>query len=197
MAITNVYSDKVVGKDYRVYVVPFVSSTVTTETGTPTILEYVKTTSAASLTWLSDLLGIQTGTTPVDVFYEIGELRRDSITQSLSQGNTVEGNNVGTVVIDKSGELNFEVINLSEDVMAQFDELDRTTICVLKVYEGRLNSAGDAWVEGYEAEAEFYPDYKFNYNESLTGGEVGMLPINIKKEVESIDGYNLLLPYTS
>ena len=177
------FNNKVIGRDFKIYIVPFDSTTTVDVAGTDVPLMTVVKAAATSGD-IDALLLLQTAiTSPVvpNVFYEFGELRRDSITDTLGEGNTIEGNNEGKIVLDKSGSLSFELINFLQAQIVELDTLDRSIICVLKY-------------DTANGEAEFFPDYQFTYVESDTGGEATAIPITLNKTVSDIVDYSILLP---
>lgn len=183
MAISaNIYNANIQKRDLQVYVCPMASSIEVTEG--VTILDTVKDVDTAE--------GIKTliSGTEVDgekVFYQVGELLRDSITKTIGEGNSVEGNTLGKIVIDKSCELAMTLININKEVLDTLESLDGKTVCFLTYYKGRAT-------DGSEDEAEFFIDMPFVYNETMTGGEVGSVPISVKKEIVAVSDFSILLP---
>jgi hypothetical protein len=163
MAIGTVYDTSVKSKDFQVYL--FEGA-------------YAESALVALLADADDTAGIEA---LAGGMLQIGELRKDSIVNTIGEGNSVEGNNRGKIIIDKAGSLEFEIINRNKALLTELEAIDGATVCVLKVTKD--------FTQGM-----FYKDLPFNFNESVTGGEVGKLMISFKKNVDSPDDFSTILP---
>ena len=105
-------------------------------------------------------------------FFKLGELRRDSITPKLENGETIDLNESGVVVLNKTGSFEFSLINMLSANIAVLEALNKTSVCFLFV-------STDLEQLGY-----ILPII-FNYNERFISGQVQELPIVLKKVVNS------------
>ncbi len=182
MALTSaIYNRNVRSKNTIVYVSPFTSDTEDAEE--VTLITTVKKTDGEEGTSIIDLTKKQQAS-GVSFFKKIGELRRDSVVANITEGNSVEGNELGKVIIDKNAEISFSIINVNQEITDELDTIDGTDVCILMV-----STDSDGVEEG-----EFFMDLPFNYNETMTGGEVGSINITLNKSFSNIDDYSILLP---
>jgi hypothetical protein len=172
------YSTEVKAKDFQVWI--FNGNTSTSD-GTSTLAERLAEIDGTTGNTIGDFVTFSgTGS---EAWNQFGELRRDSIVDTLGEGNSVEGNNIGKVVVDKDGSFAMELINLDQDQLTELDTLDRSIVCLLK------------W-DVKNDEAEFFPNYQFVHTETHTGGEAVAIPLTFNKNVSDIESYSVLLPVT-
>lgn len=113
-----------------------------------------------------------------DVWREFGELRKDGYVSNLEDGETVDGNTKGSILISQTGSLTCTMISLNTGTLEELTAHDGDDICILAVSE-------DDSVLGF-----FYPDCRLNFNPSVTGGEVGTIEVNFNKDVACGDDWS-------
>jgi len=117
------------------------------------------------------------------IFYEFGELRKDGFVSNLDDGETVEGNTKGEILVSQNGSITATMISLNTNTLSQLSSNNGNDICVLAVSED------DSIL------AFFYPDLRLNFNPSVTGGEIGTIEVTFNKDVAC--GSDWSIPFTT
>lgn len=164
--------DAVQAKEYRVYIQSY-----------PTDGLYVDTTGAmktlmtagAAFGSLQPVLNLMT---------EVGELRSDSIEIMTEDGNTIEGNISGEIVLDKNGTMNMELINCTLANMNALAANDRTRVTILLVEKDSHLVGGTAKKTVIAIEG-----LTLKYNESIKGKDVIRGTLSVKKSVPTIANF--------
>ena len=164
--------DAVQAKEYRVYIQSYNTAGLGDKINT---LMGVGAAYAA-LTALTD---VSTG-----AMKEVGELRNDSIEITTEDGNTIEGNISGEIVLDKNGTMNMELINCTLANMNALAAADRTQVCILVVEKDShlVSSVAKKTVIAIEG-------LTLKYNESIKGKDVIRGTLSVKKSVPNITNF--------
>ena len=117
------------------------------------------------------------------VWQEFGELRKDGFVSNLDDGETVEGNTKGEILVSQSGSITATMISLNEGTLSELSSNSGNDICVLAVSED------DSIL------AFFYPDLRLNFNPSVTGGEIGTIEVTFNQDVACGDDWSI--PFTT
>jgi hypothetical protein len=172
---------KLVSRDFKVYFSSTLANTVDgvwdAVAGTAeatTLAEYIALTALETTKYTLDALlalkDLETGGT--NIFWEIGELRKDGYVCNLEDGDTIEGNTKGDVLTSQAGSIALTQISLSKAFLDELQTNDGNDVCVFAVS-----------TDGDEEFLIFNPDIRLNYNPSFTGGEFGMTEITFTKDV--------------
>jgi len=155
-------------KDYQVYI-------AATATAATTLGSYK---SAKNLTTLGNL---------TDAMTQLGELRTDSISITAENGDTVEGNNVGEIVLNKACAMAAELINATPTNINALSLMDGTAVTVV-VVEKDFHKVDEA-------------DYKtvivienlvMSYSENITGGDIPRASISISRSVANVADFRII-----
>ena len=117
------------------------------------------------------------------VFYEFGVLRKDGFVSNLDDGDTIDTNTKGEILISQNGSITATMISLNEGTLSELLSNSGNDICVLAVSEN------DSIL------AFFYPDLRLNFNPSVTGGEIGTIEVTFNKDVACGDDWSI--PFTT
>jgi hypothetical protein len=143
-----------------------------------------------------------------DVMYHIGEMRADSIDLAVEDGDSVEGNEVGKIVMGKNGKFSSELINSTPDILTWLGQRD-TKECIIMLEEmdsTRLKNYDGAMLETHEiifignvpAMAAGITDNvggAFNYVEKITGKNIAISTINVEKTVPSAGAFRKIFDF--
>ena len=183
---------KLISRDFRLYFTAIQADTengvfdaLATTPGAKTLREYINlfNKSAAGYT-LSNLLATKDAETDSNkVWQEFGELRKDGFVSNLDDGETVEGNTKGEILVSQNGSITATMISLNEGTLSELSSNSGNDICVLAVSED------DSIL------AFFYPDLRLNFNPSVTGGEIGTIEVTFNKDVACGDDWSI--PFTT
>lgn len=116
----------------------------------------------------------------------LGELRNDSVSLTAENGDTVEGNIVGEITINKVCALNAELINATIENCNE-----------LATYDGRQVIA--VMFDSENIDSNFHPisgatcilvdSATLNYNETVTGGDIVRATISLSKSPSRVDDF--------
>ena len=121
-----------------------------------------------------------------DVIGHIGELRNDSVSLTAENGDTVEGNIVGEITINKVCALNAELINATIEncnELAAYDGLP-----VIAMMFDSENVDGD-FFPLVGATCIVVQGATLNYNETVTGGDIVRATISLSKNPSRVDDF--------
>lgn len=123
---------------------------------------------------------------PNEVIGMLGELRNDSVSLTAENGDTVEGNIVGEITINKVCALNAELINATIENCNE-----------LATYDGRQVIA--IMFDSENIDSNFHPisgatcivveGVTLNYNETVTGGDIVRATISLSKNPSRVDDF--------
>ena len=87
-----------------------------------------------------------------ELMYHIGEMRADSIDLTIEDGDSIEGNIAGKVVLGKSGKFVTELINSTPEILNWLSERDGEECIVMleEINDKRLVSYDGAMLETHE-----------------------------------------------
>ena len=142
------------------------------------------------------------------VMYRVGEMRADSIEVSVEDGDSVEGNEVGKIVMGKTGKFSAELINSTPDILTWLGQRD-TKECIIMLEEmdsSRLKNYDDAMLETHEiifignlpAMAAGHTDNvggAFNYVEKVVGKNIATSILNVEKTVSSAGAFRKIYDF--
>lgn len=172
-------------KDYRVYIAPTVAGTATAITNylagsTVTLANALITAMNAAMT------AFDTGSTS-----ELGECRADSITVTTENGDTIEGNVLGEIVLNKACAMAAELINATPANINTLASLDGTPITVLILEK-------DSHLDGATAKRTgiLINNIVMSYSENITGGDSIRAMINLSKSVPSAGDFRSIKDLT-
>ena len=121
-----------------------------------------------------------------EVIGVLGELRNDSVSLTAENGDTVEGNIVGEIIINKVCALNAELINATIENCNE-----------LATYDGRPVIA--MMFDSENIDSNFHPisgatciivdGATLNYNETVTGGDIVRATISLSKNPSRVDDF--------
>lgn len=120
----------------------------------------------------------------IAIMKEVGELRKDSIDMSLEDGDTVEGNTVGELVMNKQGEFVAELINTTADNIAALEALDRKS-CTIVMREKDSHVIGAADIKT----VILINKIALKYSEKITGGDIARSTITLSKKTPTASAY--------
>ena len=181
---------KLISRDFRLYFTAIQADTasgVWDATGAQlrTLREYIKSFASDKEGYtLEDLLATKDAEADGNrVWQEFGELRKDGFVSNLDDGETVEGNTKGEILVSQNGSITATMISLNEGTLSELSSNSGNDICVLAVSE-------DDSVLAF-----FYPDLRLNFNPSVTGGEIGTIEVTFNKDVACGDDWSI--PFTT
>jgi hypothetical protein len=158
-------------KDYHVYVGLSDNSTLQSAIDT-----YHGAPTQANLEALLDAQGGQLATK----LQQLGECRADSIDLGIEDGDTVDGNVLGKIVLNKTGKFTAELINATPDNIAALELLDGQSCTILLLErDTHLVSTTE-----YKT-AIIMNEFNLSYSEKITGSDSIRSTINIEKNVPS------------
>lgn len=168
-------------KDYRVYLAPAVSGV------TGAIATYVssggstKTNAEAIITAMTAAMVTKCGVGSVS---EIGECRADSITVTGENGDTIEGNVLGEIVLNKACAAAAELINATAANINGLSLLDGIPVSLMLVEKDRHLVGSNL-----SKTIIVINNIVMSYSENITGGDSIRAMVNISKNVPSITDF--------
>jgi hypothetical protein len=121
-----------------------------------------------------------------DVIGHIGELRNDSVSLTAENGDTVEGNIVGEITINKVCALNAELINATIENCNELAEYDGLPVIAMMFDSENVNSK---FLPVAGATCIVVEGATLNYNEMVTGGDIVRATISISKNPSRVDDF--------
>lgn len=106
---------------------------------------------------------------------ELGELEKQSVTFGSEPNETVDGNNVGQIVLTKNYNFETTLINVLNANITSLESLDGKSVDVLIVEK-----------DSGSLERKYFALYNviYNYQESFQSGQYQRLPFSITKSVQ-------------
>ena len=138
-----------------------------------------------------DLIDAGGGTAPVDdaidLMSEYGECRDDSIVVTGEDGDSIEGNVTGNIVLNKSCTMSAELINFTPDNISALENLDGTEVSVLLVEK-----------DSHLVDTTYYKTViiirhkNMSYSENITGGDTGKAMITVSDTPNKIGKFRTI-----
>ena len=158
-------SEGIKQKDYQVYIGQYNGAIETAADAY--IITQNKTTAAALQTALN----------------ELGELRADSISVTAENGDTVEGNNIGEIVLNKACAMMAELINATPDNINALAALDgQAVVVMIKEKDARNNKRTVIVIN----------NVVMSYSENITGGDIPRASISLSRSVANVGNFRII-----
>jgi len=142
----------------------------------------------------------------------IGEMRKDSIDSSITDGDSIEGNEIGKFVMSKTGTFACELINATPDNKNALAAADgqEAIIMLVELNDTRMENFNDAGTFFQLHELIFIANVdsiiagsvsgvggSFSYSEKDTGGTIPTSTISIEKSVPNAGSFRKIIdqPY--
>lgn len=158
-------SEGIKQKDYQVYIGKY-DSTIKTAADT-----YIGTQNKANAAALETALT------------ELGELRADSISVTAENGDTVEGNNIGEIVLNKACAMMAELINATPDNINALAALDGQAVVVMIKEKDARNNVRTVIVIN---------NVVMSYSENITGGDIPRASISLSRSVANVGNFRII-----
>ena len=114
---------------------------------------------------------------------ELGELRADSISVTAENGDTVEGNNIGEIVLNKACAMMAELINATPDNINALAALDGQAVVVMIKEKDARNNVRTVIVIN---------NVVMSYSENITGGDVPRASISLSRSVANVGNFRII-----
>lgn len=158
-------SEGIKQKDYHVYIGQYAT---TIKTAADAYLVTQNKTTAASLETL---------------LTQLGELRADSISVTAENGDTVEGNNIGEIVLNKACAMVAELINATPDNINALAALDgQAVVVMIKEKDARDNKRTVIVIN----------NVVMSYSENITGGDIPRASISLSRSVANVGNFRII-----
>ena len=158
-------SEGIKQKDYQVYIGKYADGVKTA--ADEYIITQNKTTAAALQTALN----------------ELGELRADSISVTAENGDTVEGNNIGEIALNKACAMMAELINATPDNINALAALDgQAVVVMIKEKDARNNKRTVIVIN----------NVVMSYSENITGGDIPRASISLSRNVANVGNFRII-----
>lgn len=173
----NYSTDGVKPKDYRVYL-----GLASTSGLQALIATYIGTggQTKANLDASGKIINT-TGSGDAGLLLELGECRADSIDLGIADGDSIEGNVLGKIVLGKSGTFAVELINATPANIAALEELDGNSCTILL---NERDTHGDDLKT-----AILLNNVVVSYGEKITGGDSIRATLNVEKSVPTASSF--------
>lgn len=165
-------------KDYRIYV--GLSDNTTLQSAIDT---YVASPTQTNLNALIDDQGGQLDTK----LQELGECRADSIDMGVADGDSVDGNVLGKIVLNKTGTFTAELLNATPANIAALELLDGQ-ICTIVMLERDTHLVSAV----ANKTAILMNKVNLSYTEKVTGGDSIRSTITFEKSVPSAGFFRVI-----
>lgn len=126
--------------------------------------------------------------TIIALLAELGECRRDSIEANIADGDSVEGNVMGKVVLNKTGSFTAELINSTPANIAALEVLDGQA-CTVVMYERDTHTQNGS---GSYKTAELINNFVLSYSEAAKGGDSTRATVSMEKNVANPSAFRTL-----
>jgi hypothetical protein len=131
--------------------------------------------------------------------YHVGEMRADSIDVSVQDGDSIDGNENGKIVLGKSGTFTAELINSTPEIIEFLTGLDghECVIMLEEINDARLKSYDGAMLETHEiivignvpamlAGLTDNVGCSFSFSEKAAGKNIVISTINVEKSISTV-----------
>lgn len=123
----------------------------------------------------------------IGLMNEFGECRADSITLTGENGESIEGNVVGNITINKACSFSAELINLTPNNVDALDALDGEIVSVMLVEK-------DSHIDGTEKKLAIIVKNKaLSYSENITGGDTGRGTITLSSTPRKVTEFRTIV----
>ena len=163
-------------KDYRVYIAQTVNGITTalaTFVGTPNLVNF------------NALINAMGGAGAC----ELGECRADSIDLGIDDGDSIDGNVLGKIVLNKAGKFSVELINTTVGNIAALEALDGIA-CTIILQERETHGVNLKTVIAMN-------NFVVSYTEKITGGDSIRATASIERNVASASAFRTIKDYTN
>lgn len=157
-------------KDYRVYIETVAESA--------TLVNAYITTPAKDT--FDDLIEIAASGS----LRELGECRADSIDLGIGDGDSIDGNTLGKIVLEKTGTFTVELINATPANIAALDAIDGVP-CHILLAERDLHDTNKKTVI-------LMANVVVSVSEKITGGDIIRKTLNVEKNVASAPSFRMI-----
>lgn len=131
--------------------------------------------------------------------YHVGEMRADSIDVSVQDGDSIDGNEKGKIVLGKSGTFTAELINSTPEIIEFLTGLDghECVIMLEEINDARLKSYDGAMLETHEiivignvpamlAGLTDNVGCSFSFSEKAAGKNIIISTLNVEKSISTV-----------
>lgn len=131
--------------------------------------------------------------------YHVGEMRADSIDVSVQDGDSIDGNEKGKIVLSKSGTFTAELINSTPEIIEFLTGLDghECVIMLEEINDARLKSYDGAMLETHEiivignvpamlAGLTDNVGCSFSFSEKAAGKNIVISTLNVEKSISTV-----------
>ena len=131
--------------------------------------------------------------------YHVGEMRADSIDVSVQDGDSIDGNEKGKIVLGKSGTFTAELINSTPEIIEFLTGLDghECVIMLEEIDDTRLKSYDSAMLETHEiivignvpamlAGLTDNVGCSFSFSEKAAGKNIAISTLNVEKSISTV-----------
>jgi hypothetical protein len=115
---------------------------------------------------------------------ELGECRTDSIAVTAENGDTVEGNVLGEIVLNKACSMAAELINSTPSNIEALADLDSMPVTVVIIEKDTHNVSDNA-----TKTAIVINNIVMSYSENITGGDSIRAMVNLSRNVPSVGDF--------
>jgi len=122
--------------------------------------------------------------TVTNLMGELGELRADSIELGIEKGDTVEGNTLGEIVLNKAGSFTCELINATPGNIAILEALDRANCTIVMIEKDTHDVDGVA-----HKTVILMNGFAVSYTEKITGSDIIRSTISIARNVPTASAF--------
>lgn len=169
-------------KDYRVYV--GLSNNTTLQS---TIDTYLASPTQANLNTLLDEQGGQSD----NKLQELGECRADSIDMGVAEGDSIDGNILGKIVLNKTGTFTAELLNATPANIAALELLDGQ-ICTVLMLERDTHQVDVSGTMKPHKTAILMNKINLSYTEKITGSDSVRSTVTFEKSVPSAGSFRAI-----
>lgn len=114
---------------------------------------------------------------------QLGELRADSISVTAENGDTVEGNNIGEIVLNKACAMMAELINATPANINALAALDGSAVVVMIKEKDARNNVRTVIVIN---------NVVMSYSENITGGDIPRASISLSRSVANVGNFRII-----
>lgn len=127
-------------------------------------------------------------------FLEVGECRKDSIDNMIENGDTINGNNAGEIVLNVSGTFTAELMNATVDNIVALQNTYGGKLCHIILTEINthygINEIGDPWTSKDSfSTAILIRNVTPKISEKHVGGGVSIITLSVSKNVPTADDF--------
>lgn len=113
---------------------------------------------------------------------QLGELRADSISVTAENGDTVEGNNVGEIVLNKACAMAAELINATPENINGLENMDGSAVIVVVIEKDTHGTPASKTLI-------LINNIIMSYSENITGGDIPRASVNLAKNTATVSDF--------